>query len=181
MIEEVSGKSTRVTQEILIEKLSLDKPKSVLVSLPEFLVKKLERLRKEYGADLSEVELIDAVVEEKLKRPKDVKEIKEVKEVKHAKNRKRPSFDKEKICANGASRYISVSVKKQVWERDQGKCQQCEARTNLQYEHILAFSRGGRSSVKNLKLLCSSCNLRSGVVSFGVSKMKREIKRNNGK
>jgi 5-methylcytosine-specific restriction endonuclease McrA len=202
LIEEVSGKSTRATQEILFEKLSLDKPKTVSVTLPEYLVKKLERLRKEYGEDLNEVELIDAVVEEKLKKPnrakhikqvKDVKEIKEMKEVKKARGVKKIKKIKEaneaneakevkkvrsskgrSICANRASRYISVSVKNQVWKRDQGKCQKCEGRTNLQYEHILPFARGGGSCVENLKLLCSSCNLRAGIVSFGVVKMERE-------
>jgi 5-methylcytosine-specific restriction endonuclease McrA len=195
LIEEVSGKSTRATQEVLSQKLSLDKPKTVSVTLPEYLVKKLERLRKEYGEDLNEVELIDALVEEKLKMPertkrvkqvtrvkkvthvkeakqtkeaKEVKKVKEVKEVKEVRTSKRKS-----ICANRASRYISVSVKNQVWKRDQGKCQQCEGRSNLQYEHILPFSRGGKSSFENLKLLCSSCNLRAGIVNFGVEKMER--------
>jgi hypothetical protein len=70
LIEEVLGKSTRETQKILSDKLSLEKPKAVSVTLPEYLVKKLERLREEYGEDLNEVELIDAVVEEKLKKPK---------------------------------------------------------------------------------------------------------------
>ena len=139
--------------------------------LPEYLVKKLERLRKVYGEDLNEVELIDALVEEKLKKPKVPKVPKEAKEV------KKPKAPKAKpICANRASRYISVSVKNEVWKRDQGKCQQCEGRTNLQYEHILPFARGGKSSAENLKLLCSGCNLRAGIMSFGVAKMGREGK-----
>jgi 5-methylcytosine-specific restriction endonuclease McrA len=175
LIEEVSGKSTRATQEILLKKFSFDKPKTVSVTLPEYLVKKLERLKIEYGEDLNEVELIDAVVEEKLKRPRVSKQTKEVKEVKEAKEAKQVRSSKRKtICANRASRYISVSVKNQVWKRDHGKCQQCEGRTNLQYEHIFPFARGGGNSVENLKLLCSSCNLRAGIVSFGVAKMERE-------
>jgi hypothetical protein len=139
LIEEVSGKSTRATQEILFEKLSLDKPKTVSVTLPEYLVKKLERLRKEYGEDLNEVELIDAVVEDKLKKPTRPKQVKKAEQANNRKETRDPK--KKSICANRASRYISVSVKKQVWKRDQGKCQQCESRTNLQYEHILPFAR----------------------------------------
>jgi 5-methylcytosine-specific restriction endonuclease McrA len=189
LIEEVSGKSTRATQEVLSQKLSLDKPKTVSVTLPEYLVKKLERLRKEYGEDLNEVELIDAIVEEKLKMPertnrvkqgthvkenKETEQTSEAKHTKQAKEHKDVRASKQKsICANRASRYISVSVKNMVWKRDQGKCQQCEGRSNLQYEHILPFARGGKSSFKNLKLLCSSCNLRAGIISFGVAKMKR--------
>ncbi len=64
------------------------------------------------------------------------------------------------------SRYISASVKKLVWQRDQGCCQfvdpgtqkKCESRYQIQFDHVHPFRHLGENSVENLRLLCGKHN-----------------------
>lgn len=59
------------------------------------------------------------------------------------------------------NRLIPTEVKVLVWKRDQGKCVKCGSSTNLHYDHIIPFSKGGSSTTPdNIQLLCSKCNLR---------------------
>jgi len=59
------------------------------------------------------------------------------------------------------TRLIPSEVKKEVWQRDKGRCVLCESSKNLHFDHDLPFSRGGTSlTVKNIRLLCAKCNLK---------------------
>jgi len=55
---------------------------------------------------------------------------------------------------------ISDDVKMAVWRRDGGQCARCASRENLEYDHIIPVSKGGSNTVRNLELLCESCNRR---------------------
>jgi len=58
------------------------------------------------------------------------------------------------------SRRIPTAVKREVWERDNGKCVDCGATKNLHFDHIIPWSKGGSSSdPKNIQILCSKHNL----------------------
>ncbi len=58
------------------------------------------------------------------------------------------------------TRLIPTEVKKEVWQRDKGKCVLCGANKNLHFDHDLPYSRGGTSlTSKNIRLLCAKCNL----------------------
>jgi len=58
------------------------------------------------------------------------------------------------------TRLIPSEVKKEVWQRDEGKCVLCGSTKNLHFDHDLPFSRGGTSLIaKNIRLLCARCNL----------------------
>ena len=59
------------------------------------------------------------------------------------------------------NRLIPTSVKVAVYARDKGRCVKCGATTNLHYDHILPFSKGGSSTTpENIQLLCAACNLK---------------------
>jgi len=58
---------------------------------------------------------------------------------------------------------IPESCSAAVWRRDGGVCVNCGTKNNLQFDHIIPLSRGGATSIKNLQLLCQSCNLSKGV------------------
>lgn len=58
------------------------------------------------------------------------------------------------------NRMIPSSVKREVWQRDSGKCVNCGSEDNLHFDHILPFSKGGTSVVtENIQLLCARHNL----------------------
>lgn len=59
------------------------------------------------------------------------------------------------------TRLIPTEVKKEVWQRDKGRCVLCPSNKNLHFDHDLPFSRGGTSlTAKNIRLLCAKCNLK---------------------
>lgn len=58
------------------------------------------------------------------------------------------------------TRLIQSNVKKDVWQRDGGKCVICGSNKNLHFDHDLPFAKGGTSlTAKNIRLLCAKCNL----------------------
>ena len=58
------------------------------------------------------------------------------------------------------SRRIPTGVKRDVWERDGGKCRKCDSRKNLHFDHLIPFSKGGSSlDPKNIQILCGRHNL----------------------
>jgi len=62
----------------------------------------------------------------------------------------------------GRSRHIQSSVKQAVFARDGGKCVECGSVDNLEFDHIIPHSRGGSNGIKNIQLLCESCNRKKG-------------------
>lgn len=57
------------------------------------------------------------------------------------------------------TRSIPQWVKIAVATRDGGKCRRCGSAYDLQYDHIIPYSRGGSSTdVNNIQLLCGRCN-----------------------
>ena len=58
------------------------------------------------------------------------------------------------------TRIIPSSVKKEVWERDNGKCVICGATDEIHFDHDLPYSKGGTSiTADNVKILCARHNL----------------------
>jgi len=57
---------------------------------------------------------------------------------------------------------IPKNVRMYVWQRDEGRCVECGSKENLEYDHIIPFSRGGSSTDRNLQLLCETCNRQKG-------------------
>jgi hypothetical protein len=56
------------------------------------------------------------------------------------------------------SRYISNPVREEVFERDGGQCVKCGSTRDLQYDHVIPYSRGGSNSAANIQPLCGDCN-----------------------
>ena len=71
---------------------------------------------------------------------------------------KKEQEKKERLKTLRKDRYISKDVQIEVWEIYKGQCVECGAKEKLEYDHIIPVSKGGSNSVKNIQLLCQSCN-----------------------
>lgn len=58
---------------------------------------------------------------------------------------------------------IAQAVRIEVWQRDGGRCVECESQANLEFDHIIPFAMGGSNTARNLQLLCGDCNRRKGM------------------
>ena len=64
------------------------------------------------------------------------------------------------------NRHIPMSIRRQVWQRDEGCCsyrdfksnRKCGSKHLLQVDHIQPFSLGGKHEIQNLRLLCANHN-----------------------
>jgi hypothetical protein len=57
---------------------------------------------------------------------------------------------------------ISSEVKTAVWRRDEGRCTSCSSNQNLEFDHIIPLAMGGANTLRNLQLLCETCNRTKG-------------------
>jgi 5-methylcytosine-specific restriction endonuclease McrA len=77
---------------------------------------------------------------------------------------------KQKTLKN--KRTIPADVKRAAFQRSNGRCSNCNTMKNLEYDHKIPFALGGKSDKDNIRLLCKNCNLRAGIIVFGLEKMK---------
>lgn len=53
---------------------------------------------------------------------------------------------------------ISDDAKQYIWARDEGRCRNCGATEELQFDHIIPLAKGGSHNADNLQVLCGPCN-----------------------
>jgi 5-methylcytosine-specific restriction endonuclease McrA len=70
-----------------------------------------------------------------------------------------------KACSPSQPRLIPAHVKRQVWERDGGRCtfvgtdgHRCCCRERIEFDHRTPVAKGGKSTVENVRLLCHAHN-----------------------
>jgi hypothetical protein len=76
-------------------------------------------------------------------------------------------------------RHIPAKVKREVWKRDGGQCtfvsesgHRCEARGDVEFDHVIEVARGGESTADNLRLRCRGHNQHAAEQTFGAGFMK---------
>ena len=65
----------------------------------------------------------------------------------------RPSFE-DRL----ADRRVPDSIRATVLVRDGGRCRRCRRSINLEMDHIVPVSKGGKTEESNLQTLCRRCN-----------------------
>ncbi len=71
-------------------------------------------------------------------------------------------IDKEKETIIVDRMRISEELRNEIYERDGWKCLECGSIENLTLDHIIPFSRGGKTEKNNLRTLCRRCNTKKG-------------------
>lgn len=78
-------------------------------------------------------------------------------------------------------RHIPAQVKREVWERDRGRCTfvsasgtRCQCATRLEYDHIEPVACGGQSTTVNIRLRCRAHNQLEAERRFGKGFMERK-------
>jgi hypothetical protein len=73
-----------------------------------------------------------------------------------------------------ASRHIPAAVRRQVWQRDGGRCTfsdsrgvRCRATRAIEFHHVRPYARGGAHCVENITLRCRSHNGLAAETHFG--------------
>jgi 5-methylcytosine-specific restriction endonuclease McrA len=57
---------------------------------------------------------------------------------------------------------VPRDVRRAVFERDGGRCVECGASFDLQYDHVIPLALGGANTAANLQILCAPCNQAKG-------------------
>ena len=57
---------------------------------------------------------------------------------------------------------IPQAARVEVWQRDGGRCVDCDSQEKLEFDHIIPVAMGGGNTSRNLQLLCETCNRRKG-------------------
>lgn len=77
-------------------------------------------------------------------------------------DKKKPKKNQIKVNPKKVrNRYISTSIRVDVFKRDNFRCVFCGAtskQTQLQVDHIIPVSKGGSNDLNNLQTLCWECN-----------------------
>ena len=74
---------------------------------------------------------------------------------------------------DGSARYIPAAVRREVWQRDGGRCafvgagRRCGERSFLEFHHVVPFAVGGGGTVRNIELRCRAHNVYEAVMFFG--------------
>jgi 5-methylcytosine-specific restriction endonuclease McrA len=79
---------------------------------------------------------------------------------------------------------VPAHVRRAVWLRAGGRCEwelesfgRCDCTRMLEYDHIVALARGGRSTIDNVRLACRQHNLLAARQVFGDEVMDRYPRR----
>ena len=167
ILAEISPKSAPIQTEHarVISESKLE----MRVQISNDLWARIQKLKARKSHTVSSLEgLLESLVDAELKRLGGVETVSPA-ELKTREERAKIIQKEELKMIMGfpRSRYIPTSIRKQVWQRDGGKCsyvdpqsrKRCEADYFLQIDHIHTFAKGGLSTnPQNLRILCANHN-----------------------
>lgn len=210
LLHSLEGKSSREVEKNLVsraknpQKLRSEKLRAVSTSLSEIrllvddnFVAMLDELRnllgQHYGvAKISDILALTLQESVERRRPKAPKALPP--KVSDAPLRSAPAVVPASTATRspprpaGESRYIPVEIRRAVWARDNGECtyqdpltyKKCNSRYGLEFDHIMAYAKGGKSETNNLRLRCRAHNLLWAVQTYGQATMQKHVPRMRG-
>ena len=101
-----------------------------------------------------------------IKSKKAVFSVKEITSIVNELKRKRGdrylSYDIWKSISNVERAKVTNRLRFAIYKRDNYRCKKCGSTENLEIDHIVPISRGGKSTYSNLQTLCHKCNKEKG-------------------
>ena len=83
--------------------------------------------------------------------------------------------------ASRSARHISAHVQRAMWARDGGQCtfvseagRRCEARDQVEFDHVVPVARGGEATVEGIRLRCRAHNQFTAEQTFGAGFMEQK-------
>ena len=147
----------------------------VHLTVPRSLLRKLEAARDALShakPGATEAEIIEAGLDLLLERSAKRKGLVQ-------NPRKEPPISR-RSRGEGPDRHIPAHVRREVWKRDQGRCQYplegggvCGSTYQVELDHIVPRAKGGPSTVDNIRCACKAHNLRAARQAFGDAWMDR--------
>jgi len=201
LLTKIAGKSTRECQTELraISPLALPRESTRVLSAQEtsvnFVAKnefmknlqELKNLASHQLKGMGNAEIFEWLLNDKLKLLKAKKMARPVaanstkSSVEKASSELQIKSTKSTSAPRLNSRYISASVRRNVWQRDHEKCtykdkktgKRCCSQHYLQIDHCFPFALGGKSEESNLRLLCYVHNRLAADDFYGAEKMNK--------
>ncbi|HXH30182.1 MAG TPA: HNH endonuclease signature motif containing protein [Bacteriovoracaceae bacterium] len=141
--------------------LNPDAPKDKKVSLNQRVLDKIKQLQKSWG-DTTELEIFEALLDEKIK------------ELELNKSERTTKAD-----PTVKTRYIPISTKRDVLQRSRNQCEyvhpngkRCDQRRFLEFDHVEPYALGGDRSLQNIRILCRNHNQKRSYTTFGYNPLK---------
>jgi len=141
----------------------------VHLTVPRSLLRKLEAARDALShakPGATEAEIIEAGLDLLLERSAKRKGLVQ-------NPRKEPPISR-RSRGEGPDRHIPAHVRREVWKRDQGRCQYplegggvCGSTYQVELDHIVPRAKGGPSTVDNIRCACKAHNLHAARQAFG--------------
>ena len=80
---------------------------------------------------------------------------------------------RQATSSTARTRHVPAAVRREVWERDDGRCAfvgtngRCDERGFLEFHHVIPFAEGGATTSDNLELQCRAHNAHEASEHFG--------------
>jgi 5-methylcytosine-specific restriction endonuclease McrA len=97
--------------------------------------------------------------------------------IRQLEQRKFAATNRPRTCQarrTASPRHVPAAVQRTVWERDGSQCtfvsekgHRCEARSRLEFDHVVPVARGGQTTEQNLRLRCRPHNQHEAERTFG--------------
>lgn len=78
-----------------------------------------------------------------------------------------------RVATQNGSRHVPAEVRREVWQRDGGRCAfrgqhgRCSETGFLEFHHVVPFARGGAATSQNIELRCRAHNVYEAEQEFG--------------
>jgi hypothetical protein len=148
----------------------------VHITVPRSLLRKLDAARDALSLSrpgATEAEIIEAGLDLLLERSAKRKGL--VKNPRAAQHAPLSAGDAPREArGDPLDRYVPAHVRREVWKRDQGRCQYplegggvCGSTFQVELDHIVPVAKGGPSTADNIRCACKAHNLRAARQAFG--------------